>query len=266
MDTKSENPNIYDQLWNPRDYLRQYYSQDFIPDDEEAIYQRLIAYLQGKGRTFARALDFGCGPTVHHLTPLAPWVEEIHLTDYLPTNLQEVGKWLRAEADAHDWDTHIRRALEIETQGNVSEEAIEARKLLMRAKVTTLKPCDVRKSKPLGDGADYDLVFSAYCVDAATDSKQEWQQLMSNLLTLCADGGTVVLLSSRKARRYQVDDKFFPEASVDETDIATVLAAAGFDPHQTQIEAVPIKTWAKLAFDGIVIAIAEKVIAGENRG
>lgn len=258
-----QQPNSYDRDWNPREYLRQYYSQDFIPDDEEAIYQHVIAHLQSKGRRFARALDFGCGPTVHHLTPLAPWVEEIHLADYLPDNLQEVRKWLRAEADAHDWDNKIRRVLEIETQGNVSEEAIEARKLLLRGKVKALKPCDVRQSQPLGDGLVYDLVFSAYCVDAATDSKQEWQQLMGNLLRLCADGGTVVLLSARNSRRYQVDDKFFPEASVDESDIAAALVA-GFDPLHTQIEVVPIKTWAKLAFDSIVIAIAEKAITGET--
>lgn len=253
-----QQPNIYDQLWNPREYLRQYYSQDFIPDDEEAIYQRLIAYLQGKGRMFARALDFGCGPTVHHLTPLAPWVEEIHLADYLPSNLQEVGKWLRAEPGAHDWDNKIRRGLEIETQGDVSEAAIEARKHLLRSKVTALKPCDVRQPQPLGDGTVYDLVLSAYCVDAATDSRDEWRRLMGNLLTPCAQGGTVVLLSARRARRDQVDDKFFPEASVDETDIAAALVAAGFDLLQTQIEAVPTRTWAELTFDSIVIAIATK--------
>ena len=38
----NESPNIYDQRWSPREYLRHYYSQAFIPDDEEAIYQRLI--------------------------------------------------------------------------------------------------------------------------------------------------------------------------------------------------------------------------------
>ncbi|MFN0119421.1 MAG: hypothetical protein ACKV2V_02850, partial [Blastocatellia bacterium] len=119
--------------------------------------------------------------------------------------------------------------------------------------------------QPLSDGAVYDLVLSAYCVDAATANKDEWRRLMGNLLTLCADGGMVVLLSARNSQRYQVDDKFFPEASVDETDIAAALAAAGFDPRQTQIEAVPVKTWAELAFDGIVIAIAEKVVEGERR-
>lgn len=250
--------NLYDQCWNPRGYLRQYYSQPFIPDDEAAIQQRLVAYLQGTGRTYRRALDFGCGPTVHLLTALAPYVGELHLADYLPENLHEVEKWLRDEAGAHNWDPNIRYVLELETQAAVTQVEIEARKQLMRQKVTALKHCDIRQPKPLGDGAVYDLVLSAYCVDAATNSKAEWRQWLKHLLSLCAEGGTVVLISARHAQQYQVADKVFPEASVDETDIAVVLAMAGFDPQRTVIETVPVRTWAEVAFDSIVIAIATK--------
>ncbi len=258
MHIKSDNPNLYDREWIPREYLRQYYSQDFIPDDEEAIYQRLIAYLQRRRRTFARVLEFGCGPTVHHLTPLAPWAGEIHLADYLSENLAEVNRWLRDEAEAFNWDINVRRALEIETSRAVTAEEIEARKQLIRNKVTALKPCDVRHAQPLGAAEPYDLVFSAYCVDAATNDKNEWRQWMSHLLSLCAADGTVVLLSARHARQYCVMDKAFPEVNVDEADIAAALVAAGFDARHTQIEAVPIQTWAELAFDGVVIAMAEK--------
>ena len=254
----NETHNLYDREWNPREYLRQYYSQDFIPDDEEAIYQRLIAYLQRRRRTFARVLEFGCGPTVHHLTPLAPWADEIHLADYLPENLDEVKRWLREETEAFDWDINVRRALEIETGRTVTTEEIEARKQLIRRKVTALKPCDVRHAQPLGAIEPYDLVFSAYCVDAATSDKNEWRQWMSHLLSLCATGGVVVLVSARNARQYQVMDKTFSFVHVDEADIAAALVAAGLDARHTQIEAVPIQTWAELAFDGVVIAMAEK--------
>lgn len=253
-----QSQNIYDQLWDPREYLRQYYSKDYIPDDEEAFYHRIIPYLKRTGRAFARAIDFGCGPVVYNLTPLAPWVEELHLADYLPGNLREIQKWLRGEDDAHNWDLNIRRALEIESGDEVSRNAVESRKSLLRSKVTALKECDVRRDHPLGDGAVYDLVLSAYCVDAATDSKQEWRRLMSNLLTLCADGGTVILLSARKSRHYKVDNKRFPNANVDEEDFAAALIAAGFDLRRASIEGVPIKDWADEGFDGIVIAIAEK--------
>ncbi len=254
----AQSQNIYDQVWNPREYLRQYYSKDYIPDDEEAIYQRLIPCLKRKGRRFTRALDFGCGPTVHLLTPLVPWVEEIHAADYLPGNLLEIRKWLAAEADAQNWDLNIKRVLEIETRAEVNGEQLEARKQLLRSKVTTLKHCDVRQVHPLGDASVYDLVLSAYCVDAATDSKQEWRQLMRNLLALCADGGLAVIVTSRKSQHYKVGDKRFPYANVDEEDLAAALMTSGFDPDSAQIEAIQIKDWAAEGFDSIVIAIAEK--------
>jgi len=250
--------SIYDQRWDAGGYLRQYYSKSYVPDDEEAVYQRLIPYLKRAGRTFARAIDFGCGPTVHLVTPLAPYVEELHLADYLPGNLLEVQKWLRAEEGAHNWDLNIKRVLEIEGLAEVSQDDVAARKSQMRRKVTALKRCDVRQPHPLSDGSVYDLVLSAYCVDAATNAKDEWRQLIVNLLRLCADGGTVVLVSSRKSRHYIVGDERFPNANIGEEDFAAALAAAGFDSRRTDIEAVPIKDWAEEGFDGIVIAIATK--------
>ncbi len=250
--------NIYDALWDPREYLREYYSQDFIPDDEEAFQQRLVAFLKREGRTFARAIDVGCGPTVHLHTALAPYVGELHLADYLPANLNEIQKWLRDEPEAHNWDINIKHVLELETSSRATPAGIEARKQLMRQKVTALKQCDLRRSDPLGEGANYDLVLSAYCVDAATESKEEWQQMIGQLLSLCDEGGVAILLSPCQSRQYQVADKSFPFASVDGADIAAALAAAGFDPRQTTIETVSIKTWAELAFDKVVIAIAAK--------
>lgn len=248
--------NIYNELWNPQEYLRQYYSQDFIPDDEEAIQQRLVAFLKRSGRTFARAIDVGCGPTVHLHTALAPYVGQLHLADYLPENLRTVEQWLCDEPGAHNWDLNIKYVLELETEKPVSEPDVKARKQLMRQKVTALKHCDVRQTQPLGEDAAYDLVFSAYCVDAATDSKPKWRNYVANLLSLC--GGTVFMVSSRNAEQYQVADKSFPEAHVDEADIAQAFIAAGFDSSRTKIETVPIRTWAELAFDSIVIAIAGK--------
>ncbi|MGH9801555.1 MAG: hypothetical protein ACRD82_14420, partial [Blastocatellia bacterium] len=146
----------------------------------------------------------------------------------------------------------------IEWPGGVRGAAIEARKRLMRGKVTVLKACDVHQPQPLGDGSVYDLVFSAYCVDAATDSKDEWRQWMGNLLTLCADGGVAILVTSRKSQHYQVGNQKFPVANVDEQDLSAALAASGFQPQRTTIETVPIKDWAGTAFDSIAIAIAEK--------
>lgn len=121
-------------MWDPQEYLKQYYSQDFIPDDEEAIQQRLVAFLKRSDRTFTRAIDVGCGPTVHLHTALAPYVGELHLADYLPDNLCAVERWLRDTPDAHNWDLKIKHVLELENDYPVSQSAIEVRKQLMRQK------------------------------------------------------------------------------------------------------------------------------------
>ncbi|MBI1760811.1 MAG: hypothetical protein HYR56_05170 [Acidobacteria bacterium] len=268
----NKQPNIYDQHWDARAYLRHYYSQAFIPDDEEAIYQRLIPYFQQRGqqraqhggRRFARALDFGCGPTLHHLNLLAPWADELHAADYLPGNLQEIQRWLRAEPEAHDWDLKIRRVIEVETQAAVTDAMLAARKALLRQRLTTLKPCDVRQADPLGDGSQYDLLFSAYCVDAASDSAAEWRLWMQNLLTLCRDDGVVLLVSSSKARQYRIGNQLFPEANIDANDMSAALLAAGFSPQRIRLETVAIKDWAEDAFNAITIAIAEKGAAREG--
>lgn len=253
-----DTPTIYDQCWNPQAYLRQYYTQSFIPDDEVVIQQRLVAFLKQQGRTFARAIDVGCGPTVHLLTALAPYVGEFHLADYLQENLVAVGQWLRNEEGAHNWDLNISYVLELETQRPVSTAEVEARKQQIRQKITALSCCDIRRSQPLGKNAAYDFVLSAYCVDAATNSKQEWQQWLGNLLTLCAENGTVMLISAHQAQHYLIANQFFPFAQVEASDIQTALLTAGFDPQQTLLETIPIKTWAEAGFDHIIIAIATK--------
>ncbi len=253
-----QNCDVYKARWDARAYLHQYYSKSYIPDDEEAYYNRVIPYFKNTGRRYARAIDFGCGPTVHLLTPIAPWVDEIHLADYMPGNLVEIHKWLQGDAGAHNWDLNVGRVLEIEAGTVVTPLEIEARKKLLRRNITALKECDVRQTDPLGDRSKYDLLLSAYCIDAATDSKQEWRRMMGNMLSLCADGATVVLLSARNSDHYDVEDSKFPCANVNEEDFLFSLSTAGFDETQASIKAIEIKDWADDGIDSIFIAIATR--------
>ncbi|MGE0103370.1 MAG: guanitoxin biosynthesis pre-guanitoxin forming N-methyltransferase GntF [Blastocatellales bacterium] len=253
-----DQPTIYNRLWDPQEYLQEYYSQNFIPDDEEAIQQRLVAFLKSSGRTFRRAIDVGCGPTVHLHTALAPYVDELHLADYLPENLTVVERWLKDEPDAHNWDLKIKHVLQLENGGPVSQSMLEDRKALMRQKATKLKTCDLRCTSPLGRKEVYDLVISAYCVDATTDSKHEWHKIVDNLLSLCSANGAVFIVSALKSRSYLIGGKVFPFAFLDEKDIEQALIAAGFNLNHISLETIPIHTWAELAFNNIAIAIAAK--------
>jgi len=69
--------NIYEQFWNPKSYLQQYYSTPNVSDDEQANFRFLSGGLQQMGRHFHRAIDVGCGPTLHHAMAITPYVDEL---------------------------------------------------------------------------------------------------------------------------------------------------------------------------------------------
>ena len=56
-------------------------------------------------------LEFGCGPTVHHLLPFANVARTIHVADYLRANLVAVRRWVDEDDEAWDWSAFAEAAL-----------------------------------------------------------------------------------------------------------------------------------------------------------
>ena len=67
-------------------------------------------------------------------------------------------------------------------------------------------------------------MISAYCADSATDDRATWETLMANITALVAPGGLFLTAALRSCRSYQVGDKRFPCANVDEHDLRRALA------------------------------------------
>jgi hypothetical protein len=101
--------------WEAQGYLTEYYGE-VMPDERFAM-EWLVESMRNAGPV-PLALDFGSGPTVHHLFPLVPYVAEFHLCEYLPNNRTEVGKWLRNEEGAHDWLQFALETLRLEGNSN----------------------------------------------------------------------------------------------------------------------------------------------------
>ncbi len=249
--------DIFEQRWLPRAYLKQYYATNHLPQDEVAIFRYLIDFLHASNQIFARAIDVGCGPTVHHSIPLAPYVQELHLADYLQSNLDEVQKWLCNDEDAHDWDMYLRNVLEMEGHKDVDSELIEQRKQLVRSVVKSLRKVDLRKDEPLEDNQMYDLVLSFYCADSVTSSKTEWRMLMNHLFNLVAPGGTLIISALWQTHHYSINDEHFPSANVHEEDIFSVLMVAQFEPSTIDVQVVHVPEWVGEGFSGITIAKAQ---------
>ena len=250
--------DIYDKEWHPKEYLSQYYSSKSVEDDEAENFKFLIDFLRSSNKIFETCLDFGCGCTLHHMMPLSPYVSDIHLADYMTSNLAEIQSWLDETETAHNWDVYFQGVLELEAQSQVSEINLNARKQELREKITQLKTADIRSQRPLSGELSYDLVTSYYCAEAVASSKKEWEMMFANLSTLVAPGGTLISSVMRHCDFYMVGDKKFPSAHVDENDIAQVLADNNFDMSNSEIKVAEVEDWAEEGFDGICMVRAEK--------
>jgi SAM-dependent methyltransferase len=256
MLTQDRNSTAYDQLWNSKEYLNYYYSTAHVAEDDAAIFEHLISFLQQKKRTFTKVIEFGCGPTPHHIFPIVPYLEELNFADYVPENLQEVNNWLEGNSNAHNWDMWIEYILKKEGLETVTSAEIEQRKKLIRDKSTKLKLGDVRKYHPLNDNSTYDLVVSFYCVDAATNSTREWHKYMSHLFNLVKPGGEVFIVASARAQHYDVGTNKFPEANVTKEDFYSVFTDSNFVTDSIEIKEIPIAEWVDSGLTAIIIAKA----------
>jgi hypothetical protein len=226
--------DAYQRRWSASQYLREYYSGASISDDECANAKFIAEQLRALGRTFPLALEFGCGPTVHHGAALAPYVKQLHLADYLPENLAEIRRWLSADPQAHDWDPYLMGVLAAE--GLSSPEALSARKALLRTLVTEMRIADIRCPVPLRDPGQYDLVASYYCAEAVATSRAEWRTYLAHLAGLVAPAGLLLMGAARHSQAYRVLDYAFAQAHIDETDFASELPALGFPASGTVVE------------------------------
>ena len=130
----------------PRDYLATYYCQP--PTIDERVVLGFLAQHYRKLTSQPCAIEIGCGPTVHHVLPLAPFVSEIHMADYLPENLDQVRRWRDGEPDAHRWQEYTALTLSLEGRPN-GQADIERRELDTKRKMTRFMLCDLKSDTPL---------------------------------------------------------------------------------------------------------------------
>lgn len=247
-------PSGFDQ-WDAGRYLEQYYSR-LEPD--EVVTLDFIARACGRITTPGRALVFGVGPTVHHLLPLAPHTRELHVADYLESNLRHVRRWLRRDARSHDWRPFGRHVLECEGVRAPDERQVGAREQLVRDRVTRCLRGDAGRESALssGDVGCYDVVLSCYCAESATGDQAVWRRYVRNILRLLAPGGLFITAALRRCRAYRVGHQQFACADIDEHDLAGVLVESGIDPGQLQLEVRPVGLRDRLGYDSVVLASA----------
>lgn len=238
--------------WNPLQYLSDYYSH--VEQDEELT----LAFLARQApRILNRpvVLEFGIGPTVHHLLPIVPYVSEIHVADLLPANLRQVRLWQERKETAHDWTPFVVQVLKEEGVSNPTAADIAARESLVRQSITRYLPCDAGLANPLGPEAtgSYDCLLSCYCADSATDDKAEWRHYTDNMMSLLKPGGLFITTALRDCDHYNVGDRRFPSARVNERDFELL-----FREHEVEhltIEVAQTPEHAAIGYGSVLLAV-----------
>jgi len=210
--------------WNARKYLETYYGSP-IGDTFETLDFITDELKDYKNKPFLNGLEFGTGPTLFGALATCPYVQKLHLSDYLPQNLAEIQRWLSQEDDSFNWD--ICTAYLLKKEGiDPTVENITQRSNELREKVGKLLIGDITKGWPLlDDKGHYDLLVSLFCADSITSSKEEWHQYMKNLFNLAAPKGTIIIGALRNCPFYRVGDLYFPCANVNEKDFEDVISA-----------------------------------------
>lgn len=250
----------YERDWVAKDYLKYYYSA-VNADEEHTV--RFFANSVRKIDDLGDVLFFGCGPTLHHVFLAAPKARAIILADYLKSNVDEVEKWIRGDADAHDWTPFVRFTLQCEGIEEPTEGDIKEREQLTRSRITSLlSDTDINDQDPLGEEGKgrYTTVISAYCADAVTTDKGVWRQYMANIASLIAPGGHLLVSALGNTKEYHVNGKVFPCVNLSKEDMRAALERDFVHDTITVEEVTSLGEQEELGYTGIILARSTKAL------
>ncbi|XP_060063783.1 nicotinamide N-methyltransferase-like [Ylistrum balloti] len=175
-----------------------------------------------KGQTL---LDIGTGPTIRTLISASSHVERIYLSDINEQNRATLRKWWRGE-----------KLLEVELtdyilkKENVRHSA-EDRQQTLKGKIQEILPIDVRSRHPLPkeDGhGNFDVIISSLCFESASQSKEEYCEVVQNVASLLKIGGHLVVLGLFDNTHYDVGNYRFICASLSRDVIENIYETNGF--------------------------------------
>jgi len=244
--------------WQARDYFNTYYSEVVLPD-EQVVLAYQVETLERIEHKFGRALEYGCGPTLHRAIAAARYTFRIDMADWLPDNLSQVRAWVNATSANPDWNRFTHYILRCEGE-SPDARRIERREEQTRRVIRNYHLSDARWTHPLGPDAHrfYDLLISGFCLDAISSDKAIWRRCMSNVLSMLHEGGLLILHALYRCKAYKVSERMFPGADVSEDDLFDSLIANGFGRSGIDVQVVACPENAPYGYAGILMASARK--------
>ncbi len=243
------------------DYLRQYYTAERpVTDDEKAVC-RFIHSIAPKLGLLGRAIDIGCGPTVHHALMLAPYVKSLYLADYLEENFAPVKRWVAKEPGAWDWARYTSFCLEVEGS-EITPAAVDNREMLTRSRIEGYEAINLLVDPPLGKKApEFDLVTAFYCTEEIALTLSAWKKVIHRTVGLLRPGGSVLLACLEDTDFYHVQasdgtTRSLPSARITADDLKGVLLELGFKDSAIDIRVERTPSQADEGVTGVLLAFA----------
>lgn len=235
------------QTFDPISYLDEYFnypssSYGGVGVENEQFLQFFSAAAHDNDLNNCLLLDFGSGPTIYSIISLGQSAREIHMSDYLQQNLEQVRRWQQSSSEAFDWDPYLQRSLQIQSALDdnssideslnlpISDEQVQQLAALLRNKITVIKQGNARNSDPTGpEGkALYDVVVSSFCLEGVAKDLAEWHDLLGNLVSTIKPGGLLVFATQIEADSYRIGEGYGTIVNLSKNDIVNALLVRNF--------------------------------------
>lgn len=254
-------PDFDIESFVPATYNATYYSE--VMEDEArliewqatTLHDTITDHLQQQNiDRFSHQWEAGSGPAVHHLFALEKYSDAIYLSDYIPGNLEEIRKWVRADEGAHNWEPFVQKILMAEGV-EPTEEALKTRAQAVRSKIAGYYPLDLKD--PTLDMRVYRAPFvtSYFVADSATGDKDVFVEMTKNAFSIVESGGLFVAAYLGGCSQYKVGEQWVVSADIQQADIERAFRECG--AVNVRIERFETPTLADEGFNHIFTVTAK---------
>lgn len=245
--------------WKARDYFQTYYSEVVLPD-EQAVLAYQIDVLRAARARFGRALEYGCGPTMHRAIAASRYTFRLDMADWLADNLAEAREWLCADPAAPAWKRFTRYVLACEGQSRPTNSQVLKREALARKVVRGLYVSDARLRQPLGPARDsfYDLIITGFCIDAISSDPRVFRRCLRNVTSMLQPDGTFIIHALHRCKAYKCGERMFPGSDLTADDMKAAMLENGFAPASIDVQVIPCRQNAMYGYSGILTASGRK--------
>lgn len=218
------------KTFEPANYLQEYYAS--VDMENRSLLSFFAEAYKGIDSN-AIMLEFGGGPSLYSLITAASKVKEIHFSDFLKCNIEQVEQWKRFKQDSYLWTNFFREALAAEGVKSITVDDILNREDLLSQKLSNFLLCDAFQPQPLGPTYHhhYDVVAANFVAESITSSLKVWEQVVCNICSTLKPKGTLIMTAFQDTSFYCIEGRRYPAVTVTPENMFRVLSRLGFNTH-----------------------------------